>query len=223
MKGKIISWKNDKGFGFITPDGQSERVFFHISSVKKATRKPEVGNTVIFEMAKDSQGRLKATHVLLEGISLANPGTPKKVVPQPVKKDALDYFAYLILAVLLALTLGLFVKTATPESALAPGAIFIVISIFISNRKKQPADKLFSCSKCRAISNHDERTVLAWNRGYSKLYCKSCHQAWLGEQPKEPGKSRSSYASSKSGCLGLFLVFVSFPVFCVVSAFTWFV
>jgi len=32
MKGKIVSWKDDKGFGFITPEGKSEQVFFHISS-----------------------------------------------------------------------------------------------------------------------------------------------------------------------------------------------
>ena len=49
MKGKIVSWKDDKGFGFISPEGKNEQVFFHISSVKKAIRKPEVGDAVIFE------------------------------------------------------------------------------------------------------------------------------------------------------------------------------
>lgn len=223
MKGKIISWKDDKGFGFITPDSQNEQVFFHISSVKKATRKPEVGDIVIFEAARDSQGRLKATHVLLEGVSLSNPGIPKKITTESVKKDAIDYFAYSILAVLLAISLGLFVKTGAPDSALAPGAIFLVILLFISNRKKQPANKLFSCSKCRSVSSHDERTVLAWNRGFNKLYCKSCHQVWLREQPKELAESRSSYGSSKSGCVGLFLIIVAFPISFVVGAVAWFV
>ena len=149
MKGKIVSWKDDKGFGFISPEGKNEQVFFHISSVKKATRKPEVGDIVIFEVAKDSQGRLKATHVLLEGVSLANSGSSKKIITAPVKKDALDYFAYFILTVLLAISLGLFIKTGTPESALVPGAIFLLVMFFISSRKKQPANKFFSCSKCQ--------------------------------------------------------------------------
>ena len=118
MKGKIVSWKDDKGFGFISPEGKSEQVFFHISSVKKATRKPEVGDVVIFEVAKDSQGRLKATHVLLEGVSLSNSGNSKRIITEPVKKDALDYFAYFALVVLLAISLGLFIKTGAPESAL---------------------------------------------------------------------------------------------------------
>src|SRR5690606_23022714 len=116
MKGKIISWKDDKGFGFISPEGKNEQVFFHISSVKKAIRKPEVGDIVIFEVAKDSQGRLKATHVLLEGVSLSNSGNSKRIITEPVKKDALDYFAYFALAVLIAISLGLFIKTGAPES-----------------------------------------------------------------------------------------------------------
>ncbi len=86
MKGKIVSWKDDKGFGFISPEGKNEQVFFHISSVKKATRKPEVGDAVIFEVAKDSQGRLKATHVLLEGVSLSNSGNSKRIITEPVKQ-----------------------------------------------------------------------------------------------------------------------------------------
>lgn len=223
MKGKIISWKDDKGFGFISPEGKSEQVFFHISSVKKVTRKPEVGDVVIFEVSKDTQGRLKATHVLLEGVSLASSGASKKIVTEPVKKDALDYFAYFILAVLLAISLGLFIKTGAPESALVPGALFLLVMYFMSSRKKQPTNKSFSCSKCHLVSSHDERTVLAWNRGLNRLYCKSCHQAWLRERPKEQQESRNSYASSKSGCLGLFLVIASVPIICIVGAVTWIV
>jgi len=220
MKGKIVSWKDDKGFGFISPEGKNEQIFFHISSVKKATRKPEVGDVIIFEVAKDSQGRLKATHVLLEGVSLANSGNSKRIVTEPVKKDALDYLAYFVLTALLAISLGLFIKTGAPESALVPSATFLIVMFFISSRKKQPANTLFSCSKCRVISNHDERTVLAWNRGFDRLYCKSCHLAWLREQPKKQQESRSSYASSKSGCLGLFLVIASVPVICIVGTVT---
>jgi cold shock CspA family protein len=223
MKGKVISWKDDKGFGFINPEGKSDQVFFHVSSVKKATRKPEVGDVVFFEMAKDSQGRLKATHVLLEGVSLANSRNSTRIFTEAVKKDALDYFAFFILAVLFAISLGLFIKTGAPKSSLVPGAIFLVVLFMISNRKKQPANKFFSCSKCRVVASHDERTVLAWNRGLKRLYCKSCHQAWLLEQPKGQHVSRSSSASSSSGCLGLFMVIASVPIICIVSTVTWIV
>lgn len=219
MKGKITSWKNDKGFGFITPDDQSENIFFHISSVKQASRKPEIGDTVVFEVLKDSKGRFKASHVLLEGASLANLGATKKIVTEPVKKDGLDYFGLVILALLFAMTLILFFFKNMPELALVSGAIFIVTLILLQSRKKQPANKLFTCSKCRPTSKHDERTILAWNRGFNSLYCKSCHQIWLREQPKDI-QSQTSY-SSKSGCFGLFVVFASLPFICVIGIIKW--
>lgn len=223
MKGTITSWKDDKGFGFITPEDKSESIFFHISSIKKAARKPAIGDAVDFEATKDSQGRLKATYVLLEGVALAPPTTPKRITTEPVKKDALDYFAYIMLALLAAASLGLFMKTGKPESALIPGAIFLIVLFWASKRIKQPANKQFSCSKCRSISNHDERTVLAWNRGFNKLYCKPCHQAWLREQPNDQAESRKSYAPSSSGCLGLFLVIASFPLILVAGTIKWIV
>ena len=223
MKGKVVSWKEDKGFGFINPENKSKQVFFHISSVKKAVRKPEVGDLVTFEVAKDSQGRLKATHVLLEGVSLSQSGSSKRIVTEPVKKDALDYSTYFVLPILISVSLGLLLKTGALESALVPGAAFLLVIFWISNRKKQPSNKLFSCSKCRAVSSHDKRTVQAWNRGMNRLYCKSCHQAWLREQPREQQEHRSSYSSSNSGCLGLFLVMAFVPVICIIGAVTWFV
>lgn len=223
MKGKIISWKEDKGFGFISTDDKSEKIFFHISSVKKATRKPEVGDDVVFEVAKDSQGRLKATHLLLEGVALSNNVSTKKIITDPVKKDAIDYFIILVLVLLLASLIKLFVQDAKPESAMMPGIVFIIVLMFLFARKKQPANKFFSCSKCRTIANHDKRTVLAWNRGLNRLYCKSCHQQWLRDQPIEFAESRDSYSSPSSGCFGLFFVITFIPILGFLSAIKWFV
>lgn len=215
MKGTIVSWRDDKGFGFISVDGQGEKIFFHISSVKKAARKPVIGDQVLFEAAKDSQGRLKATYVLLEGVQLASPATPKMIITEPVKKDAIDYFAYSALFFLLVASFALYVKAGSVESVSVLGALFVAVLLFLLGRKKQPANKLFSCAKCRSISNHDERTVLAWNRGFDRLYCKACHQKWLSEKPKEYAEKSNYYSSSKSGCLGSFVVIASFPILCV--------
>jgi cold shock CspA family protein len=60
MKGKVSLWKDDKGFGFIQPDDGSEKLFFHVSNVKTDARRPQVGDSVLYESTRDSQQRLKA-------------------------------------------------------------------------------------------------------------------------------------------------------------------
>ena len=35
IKGKLTSWNNDKGFGFITPFGSKKQIFVHIKSFNR--------------------------------------------------------------------------------------------------------------------------------------------------------------------------------------------
>lgn len=222
MKGEIVSWKDDRGFGFIASTDHSEKIFFHISSVKKAVRKPEVGDQVVLEVARDAQGRLKATHVLIEGVSLAENKHSIRIVTEPVSRDLLDYFLYVVLVLLLAATVMAFMRTGQAESALIPGAMFLAALYSLQNRKKQPSNKQFSCAKCRSVSNHDPRTIEAWNRGINRLYCTTCHRDWLREQPKGYAGNTSLHSSTKSGCLGAFMMIVFVPTFCAIAAIKWF-
>jgi len=57
MKGKVCQWQDEKGFGFIQPENGSEKLFFHISSVKTTARRPEVGDSVLYDPTRDSQNR----------------------------------------------------------------------------------------------------------------------------------------------------------------------
>lgn len=63
--GSIIDWNDDKGFGFISSASFKDRVFFHIKSVKKPNRRPSVGDSVVFQTLKDTQGRNNAVVVSL--------------------------------------------------------------------------------------------------------------------------------------------------------------
>ncbi|MEP4534451.1 MAG: cold shock domain-containing protein, partial [Cyclobacteriaceae bacterium] len=69
MKGKISQWNDNKGFGFIQPEDGSEKLFFHVSSVKTSARRPKVGDSVLYESIRDSQQRLKAKGVVIEGVA----------------------------------------------------------------------------------------------------------------------------------------------------------
>ena len=62
-QGKIASWDEAKGFGFIDWNGGNDRVFLHISAIEAITRKPAVGDVVTYEVVRDEQGRFKATKV----------------------------------------------------------------------------------------------------------------------------------------------------------------
>ncbi|MGD9160244.1 MAG: cold shock domain-containing protein [Desulfobacteraceae bacterium] len=67
MRGIIEQWKDDKGFGFIKPDDGSEKIFFHIFSVKTKGRRPQTGDIVLFESVRDSKQRKNAKNVVIEG------------------------------------------------------------------------------------------------------------------------------------------------------------
>jgi cold shock CspA family protein len=46
IKGKIATWNDDKGFGFITPNAGGKQVFIHISAFKNRSRRPEIDQLV---------------------------------------------------------------------------------------------------------------------------------------------------------------------------------
>ncbi len=61
QQGHIKKWQDDKGFGFIeTENGDS--LFFHINEFK-ARRRPDIGEQVVFTIARDNQGRMQAKDV----------------------------------------------------------------------------------------------------------------------------------------------------------------
>ncbi|MNQ16150.1 Guanyl-specific ribonuclease St [compost metagenome] len=69
MRGKVVSWNDDRGFGFIQPEDQSGEVFFHISAVRNAAQRPQQGDVVEFDTTRDKGGRVKAAWVMLEGVA----------------------------------------------------------------------------------------------------------------------------------------------------------
>ena len=66
-QGEITDWKNNRGFGFITPKGGGEKVFVHIKSFINRQRRP-VGNEIVtYELKTDANGRIQAERVAFFG------------------------------------------------------------------------------------------------------------------------------------------------------------
>ncbi len=66
-QGRITTWKDDKGFGFITPNGGGEQVFVHISSFSNRQRRPGGNELVTYQLKVDGKGRVQANAVAFVG------------------------------------------------------------------------------------------------------------------------------------------------------------
>jgi len=62
-QGRITSWKDEQGFGFITPNGGGKQVFVHITAFSNRQRRPVGNDIVTYEVNKDRNGKLKAERV----------------------------------------------------------------------------------------------------------------------------------------------------------------
>ncbi|MCR9262388.1 MAG: cold shock and DUF1294 domain-containing protein [Pseudomonadaceae bacterium] len=62
-RGRVTTWKDDRGYGFITPNGGGSEVFVHISALKNRSRRLAENETVEYQIRTDAQGRRQAFRV----------------------------------------------------------------------------------------------------------------------------------------------------------------
>ena len=62
-QGKIKNWKDDQGFGFITPNGGGEKAFVHIKAFAGRARRPVEGDLVTYQLGNDERCRLRAEDI----------------------------------------------------------------------------------------------------------------------------------------------------------------
>ena len=89
QRGVLLSWDDDKGFGFIQPQDGGPKLFVHISAMRGDAR-PNQGDAVFYLAGKDDQGRMRATHMRGEGLSIDRPAIRRKprepAMRQPARK-----------------------------------------------------------------------------------------------------------------------------------------
>lgn len=76
-RGEISEWRDDRGFGFITPVGGGERVFVHISAFGRG-RRPRLGDLVSFEVGPRGERGPRATNASFLRTGGTAPGTGVK-------------------------------------------------------------------------------------------------------------------------------------------------
>jgi uncharacterized membrane protein YsdA (DUF1294 family)/cold shock CspA family protein len=89
LKGTIVEWKDDRGFGFIEPSDGSAKVFCHVKAFEVRVRRPIAGDNITYEIAKGKDGRLSASRVRPVGLEearyQANVSSKKSVPPAKVR------------------------------------------------------------------------------------------------------------------------------------------
>lgn len=67
QSGKLTTWKDDRGFGFIQPTAGGQEVFLHISEIKDATRRPQENDTIYYRCEVNSDGKSRAFDAFIVG------------------------------------------------------------------------------------------------------------------------------------------------------------
>lgn len=68
-KGTLAVWKDDKGFGFIKPDGGGQVVFLHITAFNDVNRRPQVGDIIHYQLTVDKNGKVRACDAFIQGVT----------------------------------------------------------------------------------------------------------------------------------------------------------
>ncbi|EXA68244.1 MULTISPECIES: cold shock domain-containing protein [Acinetobacter] len=79
LEGKIKTYNEERGFGFIEIAGESKDLFFHIKDFPNKNVPPKVGESLKFLKVQDA-GKFKADHIVRLDISYQK--TPSKIVSQ---------------------------------------------------------------------------------------------------------------------------------------------
>lgn len=131
-KGKITSWNDEKGFGFISPSSGGKRLFVHIKAFDNRNRRPEINQFVYYVLSTDNQGRLCATEARLAGDRSIKKGARKSGLLSVI--GAILFLGFvaisvltgkvtvLILAVYCLASLFAFIMYAADKSAAKSGA-----------------------------------------------------------------------------------------------------
>lgn len=99
-RGQLTKWKDERGFGFIQPVDGSQEVFLHISELKDATRRPQVGDTIYYRTVVED-GKVRACNAFIMGArgQSASPSSINKVASEAGSASEFPILEVLLLSV----------------------------------------------------------------------------------------------------------------------------
>jgi uncharacterized membrane protein YsdA (DUF1294 family)/cold shock CspA family protein len=151
QKGTLVMWNDQKGFGFIRPDGTEEDFFVHISQFKKGmSRRPEMGDVVHFRPNEDA-GKKRASFALVESLDQED-AAPRRFELNPrqrswlinlliitplvlsgylllMAKNPIPFFSYMIMSILTMILYGTDKANAATRKWRIPESYFHMLEL----------------------------------------------------------------------------------------------
>lgn len=62
-QGRVVSWNEARGFGFVVRHGDTVQVFLHIGRLPRGAKRPVPGDVVTYALGRDERGRTVAVDV----------------------------------------------------------------------------------------------------------------------------------------------------------------
>ncbi|MDI1307957.1 MAG: DUF1294 domain-containing protein [Methylotenera sp.] len=120
FQGKITAWKDEQGFGFISPNGGGKQVYLHIKEFTGYCKRPKGDELVTYKLITDTKGRAAASEVLYVGSRRKNPlSLDQSIIP-----------VYLTLAFLSIICVAVSVNRLSPNVLLIYAITSLVTFIF---------------------------------------------------------------------------------------------
>lgn len=163
QKGQLRRWSDDKGFGFIKPDNDSNDVFLHISALKGMSRRPTVGDTIFYNIQLDTNGKNRAFNARIDGVTQAlaqaHPASPRRNIKK--SNNSNWFIKLLVFIVFVVFTFYLFEQKTAIQTA--------AIKTFPTSASKIP-QPIYSSYRCNGKTYCSEMASCE----EAKFYQNSC-------------------------------------------------
>lgn len=84
IEGSLKQWNDDRGFGFIVPNGGGPEVFVHVSAFPRDGIRPRIGERLSFEIETGADGKKQAKHLLCHDRTTVGQTAQR---PRPLRRD----------------------------------------------------------------------------------------------------------------------------------------
>ena len=85
--GKLRTWNDERGFGFIAPTHGGREVFVHASALPRDGTRPTVGETLTYEVGEGKDGKPQAMKVYREAFGVPQPQRPRRAPARPARRS----------------------------------------------------------------------------------------------------------------------------------------